>query len=124
MIRHRLSASKMAAKKCVPKKSGLWLKLTVFVLFVGLAAVAGICAVYSYWAGRFDIRDVANITERSAVYDMDGRFYSRLAGENRINIGIDDVSASFKNALLAREDTRFYKHHGIDPIGISRAIFR
>lgn len=26
-------------------------------------------------------------------------------------------------AVLAIEDTRFYEHHGVDPIGIARAIY-
>ncbi len=58
------------------------------------------------------------------VYDKDGRLYSRLAGENRVVVPFDKVSNDFVNALLAREDTRFYSHHGIDPIGIARAIVR
>ena len=62
--------------------------------------------------------------QRSSVYDKDGKFYSRLAGENRVVVPFDKISNYFVNALLAREDTRFYYHHGIDPIGIARAVVR
>ena len=62
--------------------------------------------------------------ERSVVYDHEGKYYSRLAGENRVAVPFDKVSNDFYNALISREDTRFYKHHGIDPIGISRAVVR
>jgi len=62
--------------------------------------------------------------ERSGVYDMHGDFYSRLSGENRIVIPFDRVSNDFINALLAREDSRFYSHRGVDPVGIARAIGR
>lgn len=58
------------------------------------------------------------------MFDMDGKFYSRLAGENRVTVPIDKVSRDFQQALLAREDTRFYKHHGVDPWGILRATVR
>ncbi len=34
------------------------------------------------------------------------------------------VSPLFKKALLAREDSRFFQHHGIDPVGIVRALMR
>ncbi len=37
---------------------------------------------------------------------------------------IDKVSKNFLHALVAREDTRFYSHHGVDPHGIARAIVR
>ena len=53
-----------------------------------------------------------------------GRVYSRLAGENRIVVPGTEVARNFKDALLAREDSRFYSHRGIDPIGIVRAIVR
>lgn len=35
---------------------------------------------------------------------------------------IEDVSPTFKNAMIAVEDRRFYKHKGVDIIGIGRAI--
>ena len=36
----------------------------------------------------------------------------------------NQVSSSFIQALVAREDSRFYSHHGVDPRGILRAIVR
>ena len=39
-------------------------------------------------------------------------------------VPFDKISNHFVNALLAREDTRFYYHHGIDPVGIARAVVR
>jgi len=41
-----------------------------------------------------------------------------------VAVPFDKVSNDFYNALISREDTRFYKHHGIDPIGIARAVVR
>lgn len=79
---------------------------------------------YYAYAVTFDLRTISDMPQRSAVYDKDGKFYSRLAGENRIVVPFDKVSNDFVNALLAREDTRFYYHHGVDPIGIARAIVR
>ena len=35
---------------------------------------------------------------------------------------IEDISPTFKNAMVAVEDRRFYKHKGIDVVGIGRAI--
>ena len=98
-------------------------------LAIGLGLSAAICsfilgAVYFAWSMTFDLKDVGRIPERSWVYDMDGKVYSRLFGENRILIEADKVSPFFKNALLAREDSRFFQHHGIDPVGIIRALLR
>ena len=97
---------------------GFWITLAI----LGLVGAAAICIVYGTWASTFDLKEVDNIPERSAVFDMDGKFYARLAGENRVVVHLADVSQFFVKALMAREDSRFYSHHGIDPVGIARAI--
>lgn len=81
-------------------------------------------AGYYGWAHLFDIKEIHEMDERSVIYDHEGKYYSRLAGENRVAVPFDKVSNDFYNALISREDTRFYKHHGIDPIGIARAVVR
>lgn len=105
-----------------PRRAGLRWKLPLALLL--LAAGFIVCVVYGVWASTFDLKAVENIPERSAVYDMDGRFYSRLAGENRQTVPLDKISRDFQQALIAREDTRFYQHHGVDPLGIARAVVR
>ena len=87
-----------------------------------LGALAGL--FFYAWALRFDLRTIHEMNQRSVVYDYQGNFYSRLAGENRIVVPFDKVSNYFVNALISREDTRFYQHHGVDPIGIARAVVR
>jgi penicillin-binding protein 1A len=62
--------------------------------------------------------------ERSTIFDMDGKLWGRLQGENRVPVKLGEVSKFFVAALLAREDTRFYSHWGIDPRGMARAIVR
>jgi penicillin-binding protein 1A len=98
-------------------------------LFIGFVLSGAICLMivavfYFAWSLTFDLKDVGKIPERSSVYDMDGRVYSRLRGENRILIESGKVSPAFRSALLAREDSRFYEHFGIDPVGIARALMR
>jgi penicillin-binding protein 1A len=90
----------------------------------GTIALLVVGAFYFAWALTFDLKDVGKIPERSSVYDMDGKMYSRLRGENRILIESGKIPSSFKLALLAREDSRFYEHHGVDPVGIARAFMR
>jgi penicillin-binding protein 1A len=96
----------------------LWSALIVFL------ALGTLCVVYAIWASTFDLQAVKEMPSRSTVYDMDGKEYSRLKGENRIVVPLAEVSKNFTEALLAREDTRFYSHRGIDPLGIVRAVVR
>ena len=81
-------------------------------------------AGYYAWAHLLDLKEIHQMDERSVIYDHEGKYYSRLAGENRVAVPFDKVSNDFYNALISREDTRFYQHHGIDPIGIARAVVR
>jgi penicillin-binding protein 1A len=102
-------------------------RLHRWLLWSGLAAfliVAAVVLIYGFWASTFDIHDVRTMRERSTVFDMDGKVYSRLQGENRVTVPLAEVSPFFVKALLAREDARFYSHRGVDPIGIGRAVLR
>lgn len=87
-------------------------------------AVGAVFVSYGIWASTFDMEAVKEMPSRSTVFDMDGKIYSRLQGENRIVVPLKSVAPVFVDALLAREDSRFYKHRGVDPIGILRAIAR
>ncbi len=92
--------------------------------FVTLLLWSLIGGVYYLWALQLDLRRIHEMNERSVVYDHEGKYYSRLAGENREVVPFDKVSNHFINALISREDTRFYSHHGVDPIGVARAVVR
>jgi penicillin-binding protein 1A len=98
-----------------------WVWVSVLAV---LSLMLGVCLVYGFWASSFDLNQVKEMSERSSVLDLDGKVYSRLQGENRVTVKLAEVSPDFVNALLTREDTRFYQHHGVDPIGIVRAVLR
>jgi penicillin-binding protein 1A len=97
-------------------------KVTLLVLLAG--AAFAVFLFYGTWAQTFDMKNVGEMPERSTVYDVDGKIYSRLAGANRLKVSLSEVSPEFIAAVLAREDTRFYEHKGIDWRGVIRALFR
>src|SRR6184192_318633 len=97
-------------------------KITLFVLIAG--AGLALLLFYGAWAASFDTKKVGAMPERNTVFDVDGKIYSRLAGSNRLRVSLDEVSPLFIDALLAREDTRFYQHPGVDWRGILRALVR
>src|SRR5437762_793874 len=97
-------------------------KITLFLLLAG--AAFAVFLFYGTWAQTFDMKNVGEMPERSTVYDVDGKIYSRLAGANRLKVSLSEVSPQFIAAVLAREDTRFYDHKGIDWRGVLRALSR
>ena len=78
-------------------------------------------AFYLAWAWTFDLREVGRIPESSLVIDRNGQVYTRLSGENRRTVPLDKVSPWFVRAVIAREDSRFLEHFGVDPVGVLRA---
>ena len=90
--------------------------LAAFMVMVGV--------IYVLWAKRFNMAEISSMSERSAVFDLDGKIYSRLQGENRITVKLSEVSPYFLKALVAREDSRFYGHPGVDLLGIARAVVK
>ncbi|MFQ3578464.1 MAG: PBP1A family penicillin-binding protein [Verrucomicrobiia bacterium] len=90
--------------------------------------VAGLISGWFIWrhyetrAEAFDLSRMAEMPERSLVYDVRGEEIGRLHGENRLPVALGEISEHFIKALLAREDARFWKHKGVDLAGVARAL--
>lgn len=50
----------------------------------------------------------------SEVYTADGKLIGQYYKENRSPVELKNISPNLVNALIATEDVRFYKHHGVD----------
>ena len=99
-------------------------------VFGGLAVI-GAClmtlmaAVYYARASQYDLDQVDQMPARTLVYARDGKVeLGRLHGDNRYIVGFGEVSPYFRDALVAREDARFYDHGAIDIRSLLRAIQR
>src|SRR5947208_4999452 len=97
-------------------------KITLLLLLA--SAGFAVFLFYGTWAQTFDMKNVGEMPERSTVYDVDGKIYSRLAGANRLKVSLSEISPYFTTAVMAREDARFYEHKGIDWRGVLRALTR
>jgi penicillin-binding protein 1A len=61
--------------------------------------------------------------ERTQVYDRDGHLIEVLHDEqDRIVVPLSAIPNVVRQAVLAAEDERFYRHHGIDDRSIVRAL--
>ncbi|MDB6079841.1 MAG: transglycosylase, partial [Akkermansiaceae bacterium] len=98
------------------------------LLVIGDGAIAAtygiIClvVVYGLRARPYDMAKVAEMPERTVVYDRRGEELGRLHGEKRDIIRYEQISPNFLAAILAREDSRFYDHRGVDWYGVGRAM--
>src|SRR5678815_4375763 len=51
--------------------------------------------------------------EGGRIYDRTGKLMGRLEIVRRVNVPISQVPVHVRQAFIATEDRRFYKHHGI-----------
>src|SRR6185295_2443645 len=58
------------------------------------------------------------------VYSSDGVLLGKYYFQNRSTSSFEEIPPMIRNALIATEDIRFYKHSGIDYWGQTRAIIK
>jgi penicillin-binding protein 1A len=54
--------------------------------------------------------------------ELDAHVHSRLRGKNGTAVPLDAIAPILREAVVATEDERFYRHHGIDLLGVLRAL--
>jgi penicillin-binding protein 1A len=63
------------------------------------------------------------LAERTTVYASDGSVLAVLhAGENREPLPLARIPRPVRQAVLAAEDARFFRHGGVDPVALARAL--
>ena len=97
------------------------------VAVLSIIAVAGFSlAIYSAWLFH-DMPDASELVDYHAptatrVYAWDGTLIGEFSKERRIFVPFDQIPPQVYNAFLAAEDHDFFKHGGLDPFGLARAL--
>jgi len=116
--------SSTGSKKKRRKRKGkyAWLFVSLKILFlIMIAAFIGlsmwVISIIDFSFG--DDLSSLNLNISSKVYYLDDNgdpvSYAQFnASENRVWVSIDKMPKNIKNAFVAIEDQRFYKHHGFD----------
>jgi len=82
-----------------------------------------------YWSKELpnvqEIREKirAGLSQVTEVYDVHGQLISQLFVERRIWVPLQEISIALRQAFIATEDNRFYKHGALDVRGIFRAAW-
>ncbi|MEO0016892.1 MAG: hypothetical protein RLZZ522_175 [Verrucomicrobiota bacterium] len=92
-----------------------------YPLVAGLYAALVFAIVYGIQAKRYDLAKINAMPSRSVVLDRLGAEIGLIGGEKRAIVPLTQMAESFRKAIIARENERFYQYSAIDPIGIVRA---
>ena len=103
----------------------MWSFLLGFIVAI-MGAVAGV-GVYLYLSKN--LPQITNLTQYhppiiTTVFSDDGRKIAEFFEERRIIKSLEEMPPALINAFIAAEDSRFYKHRGIDFYSITRAFFK
>lgn len=99
--------------------------IAIFFYFI----ILFFCAIELNFLNLFghspDIEEIKNpvLSVGSQVYTADGKLIGQYFREDRSPVTYNQISPNLINALIATEDVRFYKHHGIDLIGFMGSMF-
>ena len=99
------------------------------VLWTALAGVLA-CAVVAFVLYREITSDLPPVDQllryrppvATRVFADDGTLIGEFFVERRYLVPLDRVPQHVRLAFLAAEDADFYRHRGVDPIGIGRAM--
>jgi len=62
------------------------------------------------------------LSQQSRILADDGTLISTPYEENRVIVSLSRIAPVMRQAQIAIEDSRFYEHGGIDPLGVGRAF--
>ncbi|WP_338470058.1 PBP1A family penicillin-binding protein [Niallia sp. XMNu-256] len=104
---------------------GSLLKTTLLVI-LALAIIAGVggAATFAYMVKDTPKLDAATLKASipSEIYSLDGTFVTEIGTQKLDYVDYENIPELVRNAVIATEDSRFFKHHGIDPIRLVGAV--
>ncbi len=130
-------APKTTAERQTPKKGNRWLRMSASVISwvfrltwrlawrsAAILAIILAVAVLYFAATLPPVADLLDARAKGSVtlLDRDGAVYAWRGEQFGGQIAADTVSLYLKNAVIATEDKRFYRHLGLSPRGIASAV--
>ena len=95
----------------------------IFLLSLGLSGLIGFILLLRSLPSPRQLAKMP-LPSSTQIYDRHGRLlYEIYQEENRLPIKLKELPPYLIKATLAIEDKSFYRHHGFDFKGISRALF-
>ncbi|WP_392567030.1 transglycosylase domain-containing protein [Utexia brackfieldae] len=100
----------------------------ILKFFIGCILFGAVVAIVGYVYYSKDLPDVTELKDIRLqtplqVLSAEGDLIASFGERRRIPLSYEHIPQYLKEAVIATEDSRFYEHHGVDPVGILRAVF-
>jgi len=129
--RKRAAASAAPRKKAKSGGSGGRKKRNGFVRLIywgavlgiwGAIAVVGLFAYVAYHLPPIQSLEIPKRPPTIQINTVDGHLFATRGEMGGAAIPFKEMPPNLPNAFIAIEDRRFYSHHGVDPVGLVRAV--
>jgi penicillin-binding protein 1A len=101
--------------------------LAYWGLVLSVWGLVGLGALFAYDGSQLPPIDQLAVPRRPpniAILSDDGSLIANRGDDGGPAVRLIDLPPYLPKAFVAIEDKRFYDHHGVDPIGIARALLR
>ncbi|MGG3469614.1 PBP1A family penicillin-binding protein [Neobacillus pocheonensis] len=122
--RKKLQATGKQNEKAKKKSGGIFKKIFLSLVVLGIVGILAGVGTFAYL-----VKDAPKLDPKllkdpipSKVLDKDGKLITEVGAVKREYVNYKDIPKQMEDAILATEDYRFYKHHGIDPIRLGGAV--
>ncbi|MBI3957220.1 MAG: transglycosylase domain-containing protein [Chloroflexi bacterium] len=131
MQQYRLEPNAQPAQSKPPRSFGRGL-VTGAVAFLILAflSLAGVIVAYAQIAADLplpgDLAKRASSFQSTRIYDRNGELLNETFDPNegrRVAVSLERMSPWLRQATIATEDANFYRHPGVDPVALARAVY-
>ena len=106
-----IQSEKHPVEDCRDKDSGLFL-----------------CGLLILKRSYLETSDVSKLEQPApqptVIYDQNGNVASKISASNIEGVSVNQIPEDVIHAVIATEDQRFYKHSGLNYMGILRALFQ
>ena len=102
-------------------KGVVWTALLFCI--TGTGVLGGVVAAYVRDLPPLDILEEYQPSLVTTLYDDQGKPFASFYEQRRILVPLDKIPRFLREAIIAVEDSRFYQHYGLDPVGITRALW-
>ena len=96
-----------------------------FIVLLAAAFAMSLGALITSWLQDlpdYNSADAYLVSEPTEIVDCNGTTIAEYYLQNRRSIEMSEVSDYVLKATVDTEDIRFYRHNGVDPQGIARAV--
>lgn len=120
-----------SGKRPKPKRRNIlwrWRRVFFLIGLLGMAAMAaGVAMIAQVELPALEALQQTSFICDAQVGENDCNSHTAMAtispDEARENVRLDDVPEVLQDAVVAAEDRDFWRHQGLDPVGIGRALY-